>query len=215
MPQKKPLSAQGWELKAIFSFGVVFVLILVLIAVILPQPTEFQQLVFRIVLALAASGIGALVPGFLTIRYKNFLRAGGALAVFAIVYFFNPATLVGSNAPKHAILPTDYFKITLIYETQGQYVANSYDFPVSDIQKKSSGAEFIGLLESLPNLPDNSLSDSTIFRISDERILTRNSETVLKDGNLGVLVIPNSAIQKYDDPHLAFTHIYSQIGKQF
>ena len=97
-----------------FSFGVVFVLILVLIAVVLPQPPEFQQLVFRVVLALAASGIGALVPGFLTIRYKNFLRAGGALAVFAIVYFFSPATLVVSDAPKHAIFPTDPFKITFI-----------------------------------------------------------------------------------------------------
>ena len=213
MSQKTSLSSFGWELKAIFSFGFIFVLIMILIAFILPQPSEFQHLIFRIVLALAASGIGALVPGLLTIRFKNFLRAGGALAIFAIVYFFNPATLVTSYSPKFSTLPTDLFRITFIYERQGKYLVNSYNFPISDIRKKNPGIEFFGLLENLPNLPEKSLSDSSVFRISDEQILTRDSDNVLKEGNLGVLIIPNSAIRKYGDPHLAFTHIYSQIRR--
>ena len=49
---------------------------------------------FRIVLALASAGIATFVPGFLRLKIKNWLSAGGALAVFAIVYFFSPATLV-------------------------------------------------------------------------------------------------------------------------
>ena len=50
-----------WEKLAIFIFGVVFVSLLVLIAIAIPRPTEFQTTVFRIVLSLAAAGVGALV----------------------------------------------------------------------------------------------------------------------------------------------------------
>lgn len=214
MSRNATSSRHGWELKAIFSFGVAFVLILVIIAVTLPRPTEFQQLIFRIVLALAAAGVGALIPGFLAIRYKTFLRAGGALAVFAMVYFFNPATLVISTPPPHAILPTDPFRIIFVVDQEGNFTANSYDFPVSDIRKNASGGEFKQLLEKLPNIPSNVLADSTIFRISDENIINDGSNNVLDGGNLGVLIIPNSVVQEYDDPHLAFTHIFSQVWKR-
>lgn len=213
MPQRRAGSVYGWELKAIFSFGVIFALIMILIAITVPRPTEFQQLVFRVVLALAAAGVAPLLPGFLTIKYKNILRAGGALAVFAIVYFVNPATFVIAKPPTNAILPTDPFEIIFMYDRHGTLVANSYDFPVSDIRKNKSGTEFLELLGKLPNLPKDSLANSTIFRTSDEKILTKNHTNVLEGDNLGVLVIPKSAIEKYDDHHSAFTHIYSQVRK--
>ena len=213
MSVKHPVSRYGWELKAIFAFGVAFMVVIVIIAITLPRPTEFQQLIFRVVFALAAAGVGALVPGFLTLKYKNILRAGGGLAVFAIVYFFNPATLVIYDPPVNKILPTDQFKITFIFKQQGKLVANTYDFPVSDIRKNNAGAAFLKLLEKLPNLPKGSLENSAVFRTSDEGIVTKDSGNALRDGNLGVLVIPNSAIQKYGDSHLAFTHIYNQLRK--
>lgn len=214
MSKNTTSSRYGWELKAIFSFGVAFVLILVVIAITLPRPTEFQQLIFRIVLALAAAGVGALLPGFLSIKYKTFLRAGGALAVFAIVYFFNPATLVISTPSPHVILPTDPFRIIFVADQEGNFTANSYDFPVSDIRKNSSGGKFIQLLKKLPNVTSDALAASTIFRTSDENIIDDGSNNVLEDGNLGVLIIPNSIVQEYDDPHLAFTHIFSQVRKR-
>lgn len=78
-----------------FAFGVVFVVVLLVLATLVPNPTPFQYTVFRIVLALAAGGVAAMIPGFLTINVPNFLRAGGALAVFVIVYFYSPAQLTG------------------------------------------------------------------------------------------------------------------------
>jgi hypothetical protein len=82
-----------------FAFGVIFLLIILAIAIAFPNPTHFQYTVFRIVLALAASGVAAMIPGFINVSVGPTIRAGGAIAVFVIVYFFSPAQLVSSPAP--------------------------------------------------------------------------------------------------------------------
>ena len=80
-----------------FVFGVVFVITLLVIAVRFPNPTPFQYNIFRIILSLASAGVAAMIPGFLNVDINSttglLIRAGGALAVFVIVYFFNPAKL--------------------------------------------------------------------------------------------------------------------------
>lgn len=76
-----------------FTFGVSFVVILLVIAFLKPNPTGFQYTVFRVVLALAGGGVAAVVPGFIEVKIGKFLRAGGALAVFAVIYFYAPAVL--------------------------------------------------------------------------------------------------------------------------
>lgn len=82
-----------------FSFGVTFVGLMLVIALLSPYPSTFQLFTFRIVLALAAGGVAAMLPGFLTVNIPNVLRAGGALAAFAVVYFFNPAELGVEGRP--------------------------------------------------------------------------------------------------------------------
>lgn len=79
-----------------FVFGVVFVIVLLTVAVFFPNPTAFQYTIFRSVLSLAAAGVAAMIPGFISLSVSKWLRAGGALAVFAVVYFYNPAALVSS-----------------------------------------------------------------------------------------------------------------------
>lgn len=77
-----------------FGFGIVFVIALLVLALAVPTPTPFQYTIFRVVLALVAAGVAAMIPGFLQVTIPDWLRAGGALAVFVIVYFYNPAALV-------------------------------------------------------------------------------------------------------------------------
>ena len=81
------------EKKLAYAFGVVFVVVLLVVALFVPNPTEFQYTVFRIVLALAAAGVAAMIPGFLQVTLSTWLRAGGALAIFVVVYFYAPAAL--------------------------------------------------------------------------------------------------------------------------
>lgn len=85
------------EKKLAYVFGVVFVVVLLVLALAVPNPTEFQYTVFRIVLALAAAGVAAMVPGFLEVTVSTWIRAGGALAIFVIVYFYSPAALAQLN----------------------------------------------------------------------------------------------------------------------
>jgi hypothetical protein len=74
-------------------FGSVFLTIILVVAIAIPRPSDFQYQVFRIILALAAGGVAAMIPGILNIAIPNFLSAGGALAVFVTVYFYSPAQL--------------------------------------------------------------------------------------------------------------------------
>jgi hypothetical protein len=92
--------------KAAFSFGFIFVGVMLVIALLLPKPTEFQFFVFRIVLALAAAGVAATIPGFINVDIKPWVRAGGAIAVFVVIYFFSPAKLITEPLlSKHAEEP--------------------------------------------------------------------------------------------------------------
>lgn len=80
-----------------FLFGCVFICSLLVLALVVPNPTQYQYQTFRIVMSLAAAGVAAMIPGFLKVELtaatEVTIRAGGALAVFVIVYFFNPARL--------------------------------------------------------------------------------------------------------------------------
>jgi hypothetical protein len=95
-----PTSSAGppiWEKVAAFTFGVIFVVTLLVFAITVPNPTESQFFIFRIVLALAAAGVAAIIPGFLNIESKTALyaiRAGGALGVFLLVYLVNPPAVL-------------------------------------------------------------------------------------------------------------------------
>ncbi|MEW6640492.1 MAG: tetratricopeptide repeat protein [Pseudomonadota bacterium] len=76
-----------------FIFGVVFLGVLLVIAYVTPTPTPFQEWIYRVVMALAAGGVGAVIPGFLDVKISNWIRAGGALACFVIVFLVNPPLL--------------------------------------------------------------------------------------------------------------------------
>jgi len=89
------MSERRMSLILAFTFGVIFVAALLVFALFVPNPTIQQFEIVRIVLALAAGGVAAIIPGFLNLQVgagaNLTLRAGGALAVFAIVYFYSPA----------------------------------------------------------------------------------------------------------------------------
>ncbi|MGR0480302.1 MAG: tetratricopeptide repeat protein [Candidatus Electronema sp. V4] len=80
-----------------FFFGLCFAAVLLVLAIWFPEPTPFQYTVFRITLALAASGVAGVIPGMIRLKVQPgaalLIHAGGALAVFVIVYLFAPAAL--------------------------------------------------------------------------------------------------------------------------
>lgn len=77
-----------------FFFGVVFISIVIVIALFIPNPTGAQWFILRVVLALSAAGIGAVVPGLIAIDVNPYIRAGGAITLFVIIFRFNPPKLL-------------------------------------------------------------------------------------------------------------------------
>lgn len=90
------------QLIAAGFFGVMFLLLMLIVATAIPNPTDFQINVFRVILAVTAGAFGAIVPGFLELEIKHnqvlWLRAGGALALFLIIYWWNPPTLAKQHS---------------------------------------------------------------------------------------------------------------------
>ena len=83
------------ERYAIFLFGVIFLSAILTLLVAIPKPTLAQFFAFRLTLALAAAGVGAFIPGFIQLEqplpHRGLVRCGGAMALFAAVWFSNPA----------------------------------------------------------------------------------------------------------------------------
>jgi hypothetical protein len=106
MPGPQPTPQQpAWEKILAVVLGVLFMAAIIVLAVFFPNPTSFQYQVFRIVLAIAVAGFAATIPGFLQIQLSNWLKAGGALAVFCVVYFYNPAQIVTEVSSRSSASP--------------------------------------------------------------------------------------------------------------
>jgi hypothetical protein len=83
-----------WEKITGFIFGLIFVSALLVISLVIAEPTPSQYATFKTLLALAAAGIGGILAGTLHVEgslQKWSVRAGGAIALFTLVYFFSPA----------------------------------------------------------------------------------------------------------------------------
>jgi hypothetical protein len=75
------------------SLGVIFLAVLMCVAIFDRRPTGTSMFIYRVILSLAAAGFGAVLPGLINIDIP-FVRAGGALALFVLVYRINPPALV-------------------------------------------------------------------------------------------------------------------------
>lgn len=97
-----PFGEDPRQMQTILWVGLGLLLLTVVLAVVLPQPTSFQMFVFRLVAALGAGGIGANIPGVFKLDLPA-VSAGGALALFGLVWLVNPPKLarnLAGNDPK-------------------------------------------------------------------------------------------------------------------
>lgn len=84
--------------------GIAFLIILVVLALFVPNPTSFQEFVFRVLLGLSGAAFASVISGFLTVEGKTqrfAIRAGAGFAVFVIIYAINPPRLLSRDALPH------------------------------------------------------------------------------------------------------------------
>ena len=81
----------------LLTVGLVLIFVALIVALIVPKPSVFQFWVLRVILALGGACIGAIIPGFIEFASQIneiALRAGGAIALFLVIYLINPPTYV-------------------------------------------------------------------------------------------------------------------------
>ncbi len=89
-----------WQKIAGPIIGGIILAICVVLAFVFANPTIFQQFIMRGLLAISLSLIATIVPGFINLRSRIRFRcsyfvivAGGAIAIFVIIYLLNPPSL--------------------------------------------------------------------------------------------------------------------------
>jgi hypothetical protein len=86
-----------WVLIAGSVVGILLLVASVAIAMIFPDPTPFQTLVFRSMLSIGLALIASNITGFIKVqlRYDGYFKiiSGGALAMFVLTYLVNPPKL--------------------------------------------------------------------------------------------------------------------------
>jgi hypothetical protein len=90
--------------------GVILFFGSIVFAIIYPNPTKFQYIVFRTVMSFGGGFLGSFIGGVLTADFSwpNVgIKAGGAAAFFAVVYVILPASdsnklslIINTNAPR-------------------------------------------------------------------------------------------------------------------
>mgnify|MGYP000333144505 CR=1 FL=1 len=87
------------------SVGVIFMTAVLYIAFVKECPSDSLLFTLRVVLAIAVAAFSMVISGSLKIQYQGSISAGGSIAVFVLVYLFNPA---GNIEGKHCNLVEPY-----------------------------------------------------------------------------------------------------------
>ncbi|MEO3428483.1 hypothetical protein AAFN88_06465 [Pelagibius sp. CAU 1746] len=99
--QTRPHDVSNVERICLGISVVVFLATMLVLAVLFPEVTAFQEFVFRTVVALTAGAAAAFIPGFFHLRIGQgkllAVRATGAIAVTAFVYYVNPPSSVSER----------------------------------------------------------------------------------------------------------------------
>ncbi|WP_198328218.1 pentapeptide repeat-containing protein [Methylovulum psychrotolerans] len=168
------LKRHAWLIAVLF--GVLFIIAIIILAIAFPKPTSFQYLVFRVVLSLAAAGVAAVIPGMIKIKAepntKFFIHAGGAVAVFLIVYALSPAGLLAN--PKEETTSVPKLLLDNVDDSQGDdYVISltpSKRVHLARLVNPSDGQIRIEVAKFPENFLYTSLShESTLIKPQEER----------------------------------------------
>lgn len=103
-PPKRSFITGEIDVKALiaFVFGAIFIITILAFATIVKDPSSTAIWTYRVILALAAGGVAAILPGFIDVKYKSFVQAGGAIGVFVLVLLVFPTP---SPTPEKAAAP--------------------------------------------------------------------------------------------------------------
>jgi len=155
-----------------------------------------QLLLLRVVAAVSAAACAAIIPGFIAVRFKNSLRAGGAVAALTIIWFTNPPAVISPIVPNPVIAPKfELIDISHVANTKidwlsnppiGRQVYDNIPFNIHGGPAAVLQTKHVGRMD----LPDH--FEITVYEITASRVHFLISGVYTKFGDLdsiGQLVI--------------------------
>ncbi|WP_420319128.1 hypothetical protein [Ekhidna sp.] len=76
------------------TFGILTLIAMIIIALININLNPFSQWLLRVVISIAAAGVAVTISGLISVEISGIVKAGGAIAVFVLVYLTNPPKLL-------------------------------------------------------------------------------------------------------------------------
>jgi hypothetical protein len=132
-PPRRSFVTGEIDVKALiaFVFGAIFIITILAFATIVKDPSSTAIWTYRVILALAAGGVAAILPGFIDVKYKSFVQAGGAVGVFVLVLMAfptpSPAPEKSAATEKAAEAPSQASSQQIVWPTEDpDFVARKY-----------------------------------------------------------------------------------------
>ena len=180
-------------------FSIIFCSLLLIVSIFFPSPTEFQYSIIRLLLAISAAGLTALIPTFLNLEFTDakVIRASGAIAMFAFIYFANPIDIIVDNSAKKPPLPVYDIEILAVeayesgdYSKSTAHLQTAIDLlEVSNAQSKAQLARIhskMGLAWQAMGQYDKAIEHYEIALSYDLKMHRENHPNVAADlNNLG------------------------------
>jgi len=145
--------------------GIILVGTVVALIFLIPNPTQLQYFVVRILIALGVAGIAVTLFGDVVFKNKV-IQAGGAFALFGLIYLVNPASFITN------------FDTVL----RGSIIVNGKDTAGVNIVHKESQIPDVtnqnGIFEI--SVPSDRIKDEMNFKLSGKNIDT--TVTISKNG---------------------------------
>lgn len=185
------VDSKGLQIIAAFIFGVVFVSVILTLVFNTDIIDTNKMWVIKTVMALAAAGIAAILPGFIDLKGAipglnvKMIRSGGALAVFCLV-FLAPISTGPDTIPK------PYTPTTNPIMKADEWIAGI------------SNKDYVGSYNNLFNLAKK--------KYSEDDIRSQLSPLMNRLGNLTSKRVINSLTFKSPPALMSDSGVYSQIS---
>lgn len=184
---------QSIVLPLIGVFGLISMMFVVIYN---PLPSKFQSGVYWTVLSLAAAAFAAMIPGFVKFKHQESIKAGGAVAIFLIMYFFVPTIMKEADGKQQQKLHLYVVKSDTI---SMQAIPIDFNPNSSTTVRDLTQNAIVKYYGSTPIL-----DTFTCYRMSDGMIYLNESCRDMTEYE--VLMISNTILGKYKNKRDAYNY---------
>ena len=212
-----------WATVAVFVLGAIGFVFLASFVTSIPCPTKIQIFFFQIVASLSAAGLAWAIPGFLRvvmhIPRAGQIRAGGAIAIFIIVFLITPSQIDGGrtcdpmfNMTVRFLAPTANVASGSVKVFLGSDQRQMEIGPNGEIEVKGIDRSLIGktlrlrldsskfhLRDSPSSIAEYKLTGDNLLEVYVEPTITNE---VIPDAGLAPAVVPQRQGEQASRPEL-------------